>query len=220
MPACAFEFVRFRGAIASLVQVGVLLCHRRFVHVIPTCCSSVERRSADVSVPYHYIVFQTHKSLLPPPPACIPFPQLFQYHGSSAELANVNAASSVKPAVSATNGNKGKGKANGKGKRKAMMAESAPSAHQDEEDEDLVDGAGDGKPPPVVKPSADGRHGDGGDETGHAMLKSRLTSVSLRGLVQVDDEAMKVILCLEAIFSREKLICVFRLALVRLCSSV
>lgn len=32
----------------------------------------------------------------------------------------------------------------------------------------------------------------GGASTGHAMLKSRLTSVSLRGLVQVDDKAVAV----------------------------
>lgn len=65
--------------------------------------------------------------------------------------------------------NSSKGKEKGKGKGKASEAAAAGSLPQDE-----------------------GEGGAGVVPTGHAMLKSRLTSVSLRGLVQVDGKAVAV----------------------------
>ena len=54
-------------------------------------------------------------------------------------------------------------------------------------------GAASGAVGPVLQ-DVDDEEGDGdaGASAGHAMLKSRLTSVSLRGLVQVDDKAVTV----------------------------
>ncbi len=123
--------------------------------------------------------------------------QLFQYSGSSADAstgvraqasaASAAALSGASPAAS--NGgtpSKGKGKGKAKGKGRAGAAPAPATA-------DAVAGVSQGAAPP--RGGGDGEDEDdeeGGPPAGHAMLKSRLTSVSLRGLVQVDDKAVAV----------------------------
>lgn len=90
---------------------------------------------------------------------------------------------------------KGKSKSNCKGKGKA--AEDTDDRVLDELEENAFDGgeidsSGGKRPPFSMMASSVGNGGVPNGEAGHAMLKSRLTRVSLRGLSQVDDGAVVV----------------------------
>lgn len=144
-----------------------------------------------------------------PPASRLPPPrsrsnQLFQYSGSSADASNGFRTTASSATISdgnhagssgddsggdsgsTENSPKGKGKGKSKGKEKASVAAVAASATG----------------PAAAAAGTAGSSPQDGDEDegeceaeapiGHAMLKSRLVSVSLRGLVQVDDKAVAV----------------------------
>lgn len=144
--------------------------------------------------------------------------QLFQYSGSSADASKGFRAPAVGAATSNDNdaggdgdggdsgsgeaSPKGKGKGTGKSKSKgkgraSVAATAAATTSADAGSAGAGAGAGAaaaraaiGSLPQDV--GEDEGDGEAGAPTGHAMLKSRLTSVSLRGLVQVDDKAVTV----------------------------
>ena len=96
-------------------------------------------------------------------------------------------------------GGKGKGKSNAKGKGKAAGAADANvTLNEDDDgeenafDEGESDPAGRGSSPPSTIASSANGGGARVGGIGHAMLKSRLTKVSLRGMTKVDDNAVMV----------------------------
>lgn len=93
---------------------------------------------------------------------------------------------------STENSSKGKGKGKGKGKANAAAAAAAATSGAGSAAGAAAGSAG--SFPQGVGEEEGG--GEAGAPTGHAMLKSRLTSVSLRGLSQVDDKAVMVRTCL------------------------
>ncbi|CAN0447822.1 unnamed protein product [Ascophyllum nodosum] len=130
--------------------------------------------------------------------------ELFQYSGSSADVASSNSAAATVPEPSWRTkggvGGKGKGKSNAKGKGKAAGAADANATLNEDDDgeenafdEGESDPAGRGSSPPSTIASSANGGGARVGGIGHAMLKSRLTKVSLRGMTKVDDNAVMAI---------------------------
>lgn len=155
-----------------------------------------------------FLIYDRSSSLAPDPPLAPcsgPRCQLFQYNGSTSDVASSNTLASAVPEVpqksnpgkGKSNG-KGKGKSNGKGKGKAAeVIDDFAATVLDEVEENVFDGGEivssvKKRPSFLMLASSVGNGGAPNGETGHAMLKSRLTRVSLRGLSQVDDGAVVV----------------------------